>query len=304
MTTQAPAVSATHFVRLSCSETQAHLISDRLSERLDPDDTAIASYEALATTAHWNAVPWIVEAFFGTAPEEAEIRAIVAGCGWPDLADAAIFGTVPREDWVANSLAGLVPVRAGRFLVHGAHSRASVRANDIGLEIEAALAFGTGHHGTTRGCLLMLESVLKRRRPARVLDVGTGSGVLAIAAARVLKGRIAAGDIDPVSVAAARSNAVLNRAGPFVHPVSARGLRHPALQGGGPYDLALANILAKPLRLLAPDLCAAMADGGEIILSGLLARDVNGVVSAYRAQGFKLARRISLEGWASLLMRR
>ena len=184
------------------------------------------------------------------------------------------------------------------------HDRALLRANDIGIEIEAALAFGTGHHGTTRGCLLMLCRILKRRRPRRVADVGCGTGVLALAAARVLRQPVFAGDIDPIAVAAARDNAALNRAAPWVKPVVARGLGHPALRAGAPYDLILANILAKPLRLMARPLCAAATDDADLVLSGLLARDVPGVLGAYAAQGFALRMRRDLDGWACLWLTR
>ena len=125
-----------------------------------------------------------------------------------------------------------------------------------------------------------------------------------MAAARALRRPIAAGDIDPIAVEAARANAVLNGAGPWVRPVVARGLEHPALRNGGPYDLIMANILAKPLRLLAPSLCAQAAHGADIVLSGLLARDVPGVLTAYAAGGFALAARGDIEGWAALLMKR
>ena len=193
-------------------------------------------------------------------------------------------------------------MRAGRVLVHGAHDRASLRVNDVGVEIEAALAFGTGHHGTTLGCLRALDRIAKRRRPARILDVGTGTGVLAIAAAKLLKRRVACGDIDPVAVETARANALANGAGAFVAPVVATGLRHEAL--AGQYDLIFANILAKPLRLLAPAIARAASPGAELVLSGLLARDVAGVLAAYRAQGFYLRERGDIDGWAALVLGR
>ncbi len=179
-----------------------------------------------------------------------------------------------------------------------------MRANDIGLEIEAALAFGTGHHGSTRGCLLMLDRVAKRRRPRAILDLGTGSGVLAIAAARLFHQSVRASDIDPVSVAAASANARLNRAATYVRLVHATGVAHPALAAGAPYDLIFANILARPLRRMAHAVVQHMAQGGEIILSGLLARDVPGVVSAYGVQGLRLVQRLEIEGWVTLLMQR
>ena len=201
-----------------------------------------------------------------------------------------------------NALSGLKPVRAGRILVHGAHDRAHKRPNDISVEIEAALAFGTGHHGTTLGCLRALDQILKRRRPRQILDVGTGTGVLAIAAARLLRQAVASGDIDPVAVDTARVNAQRNGAGAFVRPVLAAGLRHPRLIGQ--YDLIFANILAKPLRLLAPAIAQAASFDAELVLSGLLSRDVPGVLAAYRAQNFFLAQRGDIDGWATLRLSR
>jgi ribosomal protein L11 methyltransferase len=188
--------------------------------------------------------------------------------------------------------------------VHGAHDRTRVRPNDVGVEIEAGLAFGTGHHGTTRGCLLHLERVLRRRRPRAVLDVGCGAGVLAIAAAKVLRRRVALGDIDPVAVAVANDNARLNGVARHVKALVSKGIDNPALRAGAPYDLVFANILAKPLRALAPALGAAIARDGDAIVSGLLYADVPGVLAAWRAQGFYAAQRIDLEGWASLRLRR
>jgi len=216
----------------------------------------------------------------------------------------ASFGRVEERDWVAACLEGLKPVRAGRFIVHGAHGRDAVKANDIAIEIEAALAFGTGHHGSTRGCLHMLDRVARKRRPRAILDLGTGSGVLAIAAAKLFKRKIHAGDIDPVCVQAAGANAKRNRVAGFVRPVLAKGAAHPVLRAGRPYDLVLANILARPLRDLAPEIARLAAPGAEIILSGLIGRDVPGVAAAYRTRGFALARLIDIDGWATLLMRR
>ena len=150
----------------------------------------------------------------------------------------------------------------------------------------------------------MLDAILKRRRPANILDVGTGSGVLALAAARALRRKVAAGDVDPVAVAAARANVRANRATPWLLPVVAKGVTHPDLRAGAPYDLIFANILAKPLRRLAPALAELAAPAAEIVLSGLLARDVAGILSAYGPHHFTLARRIDIDGWASLLLAR
>jgi len=289
-------------MRLPSDKATALRLAGQLGEMLDAEENAVAAFEQ-ADGTHW-----LIEVFFASEPDSEAVRGLIAlavgGADGEALAAAARFERIEPKDWIAASLDGLKPVRAGRFVVHGAHDRAAVRTSEIGIEIEAALAFGTGHHGTTRGCLLLLARELKRMPPRRVLDVGAGTGVLAIAAALALKRSVAAGDIDPVSTLTARENARANRAGAFVRPVTAAGLRNPALRDGAPYDLIMANILAKPLRLLATDIGQAAGRSARLILSGLLARDVAGVLSAYRAQGFSLAERIDLEGWAALLLRR
>ena len=299
-----PPNSATHVMRLSCGEMAARAIADIIVETFDPAATAAAAFEEAPDTSSWNSGPWAVEVYFGAAPDEANVRALVAVAAGEDAARAAVFGEVRERDWVAASLEGLGPVRAGRFLVHGAHGRSAVGANDLAIEVEAALAFGTGHHGSTRGCLLLLDRVARKRRPRAILDLGTGTGVLAMAAAKIFKRAIHAGDIDRVCVTAAAANAKRNRVACFVRPVLAKGTGHPLLRKGGPYDLVLANILARPLRELAPDIARLTAPGADIILSGLISRDVPGVIGAYGMQGIALSRRIDIDGWAALLMRR
>ncbi len=292
-----PPNGASHGLRLVAGERHARAIADLVVETFDPAETAASAFEEPDETS------WAVEIFFAAAPDEAQIRALIEAATDAETAAKAQFFEISQQDWVGASLAGLEPVRAGRFLIHGAHDRARVAPNDIGIEIEAALAFGTGHHGTTLGCLLALWSIAARRRPRRVLDVGTGTGVLAIAAARLFRQAVACGDIDPVAVTVARANARANRAGALVRPLVAVGVRQPELSRGR-YDLIFANILAKPLRLLAPQLAAVAAPDAELVLSGLLARDVAGVLAAYRAQGFALAQRGDIDGWATLLLRR
>jgi ribosomal protein L11 methyltransferase len=245
-----------------------------------------------------------MEAYFGSEPDEEAIRALIAAAADETTARGATFGMTEKRDWVANSLAGLKPVRAGRFLVHGRHDRSRVHANDVAIEIEAGLAFGTGHHGTTRGCLMHFDRLLRRRRPKRVLDVGCGAGVLAIAAAKALRRKVWLGDVDPVAVAVANANARLNGVGVLCRAIVSRGVENAALREAAPYDLVFANILAKPLRLLAPSLAAVISAGGDGIVSGLLLADVPGVLASWRAEGFHLAERIELEGWASLRLRR
>jgi ribosomal protein L11 methyltransferase len=298
-----PPNNAAHRLRLIADERRARLVADILVESFEPAEVAASAFE---TGDPWpgGGKAWAVEAFFGYPPDEDSVRDLIRVAGGEDAAHGAVFDTTEKRDWVAKSLEGLAPVRAGRFLVHGAHDRARVGAGDIAIEIEAGLAFGTGHHGTTRGCLILFDRLLKRRRPARIVDVGCGAGVLAIAAAKALKTPVALGDIDPVAVEVANANARLNGVGSLCRAIVSRGVEAPTLRHGGPYDVAFANILARPLRLLAPSLAKVISPDGDAILSGLLIADVPGVLSAWRAQGFSLAERIDLEGWAALRLRR
>ena len=192
------------------------------------------------------------------------------------------------------------------FVVHGAHDRTRVRPNEIGIEIEAALAFGTGHHGTTRGCLIAFET-LRKATPAarrwRILDVGTGTGLLAIAAAKALRVPVLASDIDPVAVSVACDNARLNRVTPLFHALAASGVSAGRIRSAR-YDLIFANILEEPLRRMSAPLSSLLAPGGRLILSGLLTAHAPGVIAAYRRQGLRLQSRTILDGWVTLVMRR
>ncbi len=298
-----PPNNAAHKVRLVSDERRARAVADLIFESFEPAEAASTAFET-DELLPGGGKAWLMEAYFAEEPEKAALRALIAAASDETTANAATFGLTEKRDWVANSLAGLKPVRAGRFLVHGSHDRTRVKANDVAIEIEAGLAFGTGHHGTTRGCLLHFDRLLKRRRPAHVLDVGCGAGVLAIAAAKVLRRKVWLGDIDPVAVEVANANARLNGVGAFCRAIVSRGVENAALREGAPYDLVFANILAKPLRLLAPSLAAVVGADGEAIVSGLLLHDVAGVLASWRAQGFHLVERIELEGWASLRLRR
>lgn len=207
---------------------------------------------------------------------------------------------LPDIDWVTKSLEGLKPVRAGRFLVHGGHDRDKVHANDLAIEIEAGLAFGTGHHGTTAGCLETIEKLVRNRRPRRVLDLGTGSAVLAIAVAKLARAPVLATDIDPIAVEVARENARLNGVGAFVRCVTATGFGHAEIAKRAPYDLIVANILARPLMKLAPQMAAHLASGGSLILSGILARQRNAVVATYAGQRFRHVSTLTRGDWVTI----
>jgi len=287
----------TTVARLSCDEPTARMLAGALGETLDADSTVCAAFED-------GRGQWRVEIHFRDAPDEAVVRALAAQAAGERIAQTLAFEAVEPADWVAASLAGLRPVVAGRFAVHGAHDRTRIAVNRIGIEIEAALAFGTGHHGTTRGCLLALHDLAKRRRAGRILDLGTGSGVLAIAAARVFREPVVATDIDPLAVSVARANARSNRAAAMISFARARGAAVRFVRGHAPYDLIFANILLGPLTRMAADISPLAAQGACIVLSGLLPGHANAVLSIYRAQGLTLERRITLEGWVTLVLRK
>lgn len=228
-----------------------------------------------------------------------------------EAALADVFGAfaptredLPDVDWMAQVLADLKPVRAGRFLVHGAHDRARVRANDLSIEIEAGQAFGTGHHGTTAGCLAMIERVMRRRRPTRVLDLGTGSAVLAIAAAKLGRVPVLATDIDPVAVRVAAENVEANGVRAFVETAVAAGFGSPAFRRHSPFDLIIANILARPLMTLAPQMARHLAPGGDLLLSGILERQRRAVLAAYVAQGLYHRETLRRDEWVTLHLTR
>jgi ribosomal protein L11 methyltransferase len=231
--------------------------------------------------------------------------------GMPDgdllsrLAGREVFvGLLPDIDWIKLSQEGLPPVRAGRFFVYGAHDAGTVPAGVIPIRIEAGMAFGTGHHETTSLCLGAMSDLAKRRRFFNVLDLGCGTGLLAIGAAKLWRRKIVASDIDPVAIEITRENAAANGESTLVQALVADGLDHPALTANAPYDLLIANILAEPLTRLAPAIARALARGGVLILSGLLHYQENLVLSFYRPQGLVL-RKIHRDGpWSALVLER
>lgn len=239
--------------------------------------------------------------------DEAEIEALYAQMPDGDLLSRLAGREVrvillPDTDWIKLSQEGLPPVRAGRFFVYGAHDQGKVPCGVIPMRIEAGMAFGTGHHETTALCLSVLSDLAKRRRFANVLDLGCGTGLLAIGAAKLWRRRVLASDIDPVAVAITRENAAANGEAPLVRAVTADGLTSPALAEAAPFDLIVANILAGPLTLLAPAIARALQPGGMLVLSGLLTWQENLVVSYYRPQGLILRATRRDGAWSALLL--
>lgn len=241
---------------------------------------------------------WRIDAF-PTTPEEAD-QLVAALKGFEAL--VTTVEQLADADWLALSLSGLPPVRAGRFFVYGAHDRGLAPPNTVNLRIEAGAAFGTGHHGTTVGCLLAYHQLRKARSFDRVLDVGAGTGVLAIAAARDGAKVVIGTDLDAPSVRIARENAGLNMA--QVRFIEASGLSHRLVRAQAPYDLVFANILAPPLIALAQDIRRALRPGGFTILSGLLRTQERRVLAAYLSRGFSLHSRLHRDAWATLVLRK
>jgi ribosomal protein L11 methyltransferase len=358
------AVDETSVAWLESGEQTARRLADLIAEGFGADDAAVA----LVDIGQGN---FRVSTHFRNARDADALRALIETTAGPAAAAALTFERIAANDWVSESLAGLAPIAVGRFIVHGAHDRTRIAVNRIGIEIEAALAFGTGHHGTTRGCLLALDRLsksldIRRRRPrsqargaprrmpasrhqiyrilpnqfcpsatadgaavrglrrlssgrtkagsvggrirvtgqrvVRILDLGTGSGVIAIAAARALRQRVLATDVDPTAVQVARANARLNRVGTLVQVVEANGIIAERLHSQAPFDIIFANILLGPLQRLATPLIKLTAPGGRMVLSGLLASQANAARAAYHA--LALERRIVLDGWTTLILKR
>jgi ribosomal protein L11 methyltransferase len=285
-------MSETTLARLTCDEATAKRLAERLSERFD--QAATGAFEG--ADGYWN-----LEIHFEAPPDQDAVRLTVSQIAGAESAQLT-FEQIAARDWIAASLAELKPVAAGRFIVHGAHDRARVPGHRIGIEIEAALAFGTGHHGTTRGCLLALDWIGKWRHPRRVLDIGTGTGVLAIAAAKRFRCKVLASDIDLEAVTIARTNARLNGASPLVETIWAKGLTGLRFRQSGRFDLVFANILLAPLKAMARPLRPLLAPGAKVVLSGLLADQENAALAAYRPHGLRLVRRFALGEWVTLVL--
>ncbi len=291
-----------HKISLDLSDRAVALdLASALQELIEPAPEALSVFEqARADTGGG----WRIEAYYGSLPDLERLRGMLCGVAGTPLPGLAAV-PVPDRNWVAISQAALPPVRAGRFTVHGSHDRERVARGPNAILIDAGEAFGTAHHPTTLGCLLAIDRLASRRAFASVLDLGCGSGLLAIAAARALpRAKIVGVDIDPTSVAVATANGSANGVARRIKFVEGAGLAVPAVRQAQPFDLVVANILAGPLVSLAPILRRAVAPGAALVLSGLLTPEVQTVAAAYRAQGFMLVAHRRIEGWSTLTLAR
>lgn len=288
-------------VTLKATFTAAFPEARRISNFLDRDyggRGAVVSLDERAPDI------WSVDAYFETGtPDEIE-RQLRDWLGSDAFGAPLSVSALPETDWVAEGLKSLAPVQAGRFIVHGSHDRGGIPAGRIAIEIDAGRAFGTGHHATTAGCLGVLDRLLRARRYRTPLDLGAGSGVLAIAMAKALKVPVLATDIDAEAVEVAQTNGRLNEVAPLLRHVVADGLAHTEVRRRAPFDLVVANILAEPLMRLAPALSRALAPGGDLVLSGILGHQRERVVAAYQTQGVPLRMARRFGDWSVLHLRR
>jgi ribosomal protein L11 methyltransferase len=253
-----------------------------------------------------NGKPWQVQAWFGEIPDHAMLVSVIAlACAAASVKEPEfVVKPVEARDWVAENRATFQPIRAGRFFIHPTFYEGRPPAGAHAIALDAATAFGSGSHGTTKGCLLALDRIARRRRPRRILDMGCGSGILAIAMAKVWARPVLAVDIDDEAVRVTIDNARRNGVGNLVRAAAGPGFAAPAMQGKRDFDLIVANILSRPLIEMAPALARALSPGGEAVLSGLLTHQENQVIGAYRAQGLALVRRSRIDNWSTLVLRR
>ncbi len=276
----------------SRSLNEAQALADLIDEHIAIDAMAVTVNETDEAKALWNTVGY----FENEALAQHAVR--ILNISGTDISE------VPNVDWVRRSLEGLAPVVAGRFYLHGSHDRDKRRSGGHSFEVDAGTAFGTGHHGTTAGCMLILDAILKKQKPKRIFDLGCGTGVLAIAAAKACNVTVLATDIDPEAVRVTRLNAALNNLSPRINALTAAGLHHHGIRKAGPFDLIFANILARPLVSLAHGLTNLLEPGGTIILSGLTRDQLRWVAAAYKVRGLVPTHIIKIENWVALAMKR
>jgi len=260
--------------------------AERVATALECACAAVSAFEGAPGGS------WLVEGFCDALPERAMLPA------------GSRVERLPPRDWVRENQESFPPRRVGRYFIYGSHHRGKVPAGSVGLLIDAATAFGTGEHATTAGCLRIMDALARRSRFRRILDMGTGTGILAIAAAKTWARPVLAVDIDHGSVRVARTNLRRNGIAGRVRAEWSRGYRSRRVKAGRPYDLVLANILARPLAAMARDLRAALPAGGVAVLSGLIEWQAPFVLAAHRMQGLSLVRRLVIEGWTTLELRR
>lgn len=281
------------------TQTSGRIAADALAERgedLTPEPVGSGVFEIEDGRDRWE-----VGLYFTEAPDEIALALIAMSAG----ADPFVISELPEVDWVAHVRRELTPVEAGRFFVYGGHDADRVPEGAEALLIEAAMAFGTGHHGTTKGCLLALDRLVEAGfAPERIVDIGCGTAVLAMAAARVFPVIVLAGDIDPQAVDVARANVIANGLDGRVECVEAMGFDHPLIENAAPFDLVFANILKQPLIDLVPDMARSIAHGGRAILSGVLTTQADEVIAAYAGGGLALERRDDYGDWSTLVMQR
>jgi ribosomal protein L11 methyltransferase len=289
---QAPAGSqASYQVTLTADARAAEGIASLLEDAVEPQALAVSLFDR-------GGGRFEVSALYALPPSRDALIAL-GGAACCDLR----IETLTPADWVTLSQGKRGPVHAGRFLVHGSHDRARVPKRRLSIEVDAGQAFGTAHHASTRGCLLAIDDLLKRSRPNVILDIGTGTGILAIAAAKAVRRKVFASDADPLAAGIAAANARNNCAGPLVSVVAAQGLAHPRLRQIEA-DLLLANLLERALYSLAPELARRVKPGGTAIISGLTQTQARGIEARTSAFGFILEKRIILDGWTTLMLKR
>jgi ribosomal protein L11 methyltransferase len=296
MSSEKPA-EVTYRAHLVAEPGRAHQIAGLLSELLWPPADAVGVFDEGGGISR-------IEAYFSELPNQETLQALLAVQFNAETAFDLVIEPIAAAYWVSKSQAKRPAVQAGQFLIHGRHDRPRLGHRIKSIEIEAAQAFGTGHHGSTKGCLLALDRLFKRRRFRSVLDIGTGTGVLAIAAAKISRRPVFAIDIDAQAIDITRENATLNGVGGLVSVVQCAGFNHASIRRRAPLDLIMANILAKPLAELVPDMARSTETGSVVVLSGITRPQASQLAARYRSFGFVLQDKLNVGEWTTLTLRR